>query len=165
MSSTTLAKKPFFLSRRQRNSALVNAALIVICLFMLLPIAAVVLISFKHEADVVRNPPVIFPCDTPTAAFDITACRWSIEGYQRVFLPMPDPAAPFGFVLAGRMLSTYLPNTILYASVTSVLVVLLAAMAGFAFARYRFWGHDFMLTTIIAITGVPLLTTCWPSTR
>jgi multiple sugar transport system permease protein len=107
---------------------------------------------------VIRNPPVIFPCDTPTSAFNLTACRWSIEGYVRVFLPMPDPKAPLGFVLAGRMLSTYLPNTILYASVTSVIVMLLAGMAGFAFARYRFRGHDFLLTSIIAITGVPLLT-------
>jgi len=158
MSAIPSARKPFSWSRQQRNSALVNAALILICLFVLLPIATTVLISFKREADVIRNPPVILPCDTPTAGFSITACRWSIEGYQRVFLPMPDPKAPLGFVLAGRMLSTYLPNTILYASVTSVIVVLLAGMSGFAFARYRFPGHDFLLTTIIAITGVPLLT-------
>jgi multiple sugar transport system permease protein len=158
MSAIPSARKPFSWSRQQRDSALVNAALILICLFVLLPIATTVLISFKREADVIRNPPVILPCDTPTAGFSITACRWSIEGYQRVFLPMPDPKAPLGFVLAGRMLSTYLPNTILYASVTSVIVVVLAGMSGFAFARYRFPGHDFLLTTIIAITGVPLLT-------
>ncbi len=160
MSVIPSARKPFRAawSRQQRNSALVNAALILICLFILLPIATTVLISFKREADVIRNPPVIFPCDTPTSGFNITACRWSIEGYVRVFLPMPDPKAPLGFYLAGRMLSTYLPNTILYASVTSVIVVLLAGMSGFAFARYRFPGHDFLLTSIIAITGVPLLT-------
>jgi len=152
------SQKPFFFSRERRDSLLVNAALIIICLFVLLPIATTVLISFKREADVVRNPPVIFPCDTPTASFDITACRWSIEGYVRVFLPMPDPKAALGFDLAGRMLSTYLPNTVLYASVTSVVVVLLSGMSGFAFARYRFRGHDALLTGVIAITGVPLLT-------
>ncbi len=158
MSAISSARKRSSPSRRQRDSALINAALIGICLFILLPIATTVLISFKREADVIRNPPVILPCDTPTAAFDITACRWSIEGYARVFLPMPDPKAPLGFVLAGRMLSTYLPNTVLYASAASVIVVLLSAMSGFAFARYRFPGRDFLLTTIIAITGVPLLT-------
>ena len=158
MAQPSATRTPIFGSRRQRNDLLANAALIVICLFMLLPIATTVLISFKHEADVVRNPPVILPCDTATASFDVTACRWSIEGYARVFLPMPDPSALFGFNLAGRMLTTYLPNTILYASVTSAIVVLLSAMAGFTFARYRFWGHDFLLTGIIAITGVPLLT-------
>jgi multiple sugar transport system permease protein len=158
MTATRSAQKPLSLSRRQRDSVLVNAALIIICLFVLLPIATTVLISFKREADVVRKPPVIIPCDSPTSAFDITACRWSIEGYQRVFLPMPEPTALLGFVLAGRMLSTYLPNTILYAVVTSVFVVLLSAMSGFAFARYRFRGHDSLLTGVIAITGVPLLT-------
>ena len=54
MTSTSVAKKPIFVTRRQRDSALVNAALIVICLFMLLPIGTTILISFKREADVIR---------------------------------------------------------------------------------------------------------------
>jgi ABC-type glycerol-3-phosphate transport system permease component len=145
-------------TREQREALVANVALTAICLFVFVPIAAVLLISLKNEQDVARRPPVIFPCDTPTAAFDITACRWSIESYQRVFLPLPDPQALLGFKLAGRMLSIYLPNTLLYASVTSVLVMLLSAMSGFAFARYRFRGHDFLMTAIVAITGVPLLT-------
>ena len=69
-------------SRKQRDTFLTNAALIVICLVALLPVATTLLISFKGEADVTRKPPVIFPCDTPTAAFDLTACRWSTEGYR-----------------------------------------------------------------------------------
>ena len=56
------------------------------------------------------------------------------------------------------MLSIYMPNTVLYASVASLLVVLLAAMAGFAFSRYRFPGRDFLMFAVVAITGVPLLT-------
>ena len=56
------------------------------------------------------------------------------------------------------MLSTYLPNTILYASVTAVLVVLLASMSGYAFSRYNFRGHDLLMIGILAITGIPLLT-------
>jgi len=145
-------------TRKQRDSALTNAALIVICLVALLPIATTVLISFKGEADVTRKPPVIFPCDTPTAAFDLTACRWSIEGYQRVFLPTPSETSFLRFRLDGRMLSTYLPNTILYASATALLVVFLASMSGYAFSRYRFLGHDLLMIGILAITGVPLLT-------
>jgi multiple sugar transport system permease protein len=153
MAPTFLTQKPSGLSRERRDALWVNAALI-----MLLPIGTVLLISIKRDEDVTRNPPVIFPCDTPTAAFDPLACRWSIEGYERVILPMPDPTAPFGFTLAGRMLTIYLPNTVLYATVTSIGVVFLAAMAGFAFARYRFPGRDFLMTMVVAITGVPLLT-------
>jgi ABC-type glycerol-3-phosphate transport system permease component len=145
-------------TRKQRDSLLANAVLIAICLMALLPIATTVLISFKGEADVIRKPPVIFPCDTPTAPFDLSACRWSIEGYDRVVLAQPSETSLLGFKIAGRMLSIYLPNTVLYASATALLVVLLASMSGYAFSRYRFRGHDFLMTGILAITGVPLLT-------
>lgn len=143
---------------RTRARALVNGALILVCFFALLPIAATLLVSFKREEDVTRNPPVIFPCDTPTAAFDITACRWSLEGYERVLLPTPSPTSLLGFTLRGRMLRIYLPNTILYATATALVVMLLATMSGYAFARYRFRGRDALLIGILAITGVPLLT-------
>lgn len=143
---------------QQRNVMLTNIALIVICFLMLLPIGTTLLISFKREQDVLRTPPVIFPCDTETSAFDLTACRWSIEGYERVILPQPSETSPTGFVLAGRMLKTYLPNTLLYATATSLVVVLLSAMAGYAFARYRFKGRDLLMVTVIAITSFPLLT-------
>ncbi len=144
--------------RRTRETVLANGALILVCFLALLPIAATLLVSFKREEDVVRKPPVIFPCDTPTAAFDITACRWSLEGYERVLLPTPSASSPLGFSLRGRMLRIYLPNTILYATATAVLVMLLATMSGYAFSRYRFRGRNALLVGILAITGVPLLT-------
>ena len=158
MASLTKSLSALVRVRERRDAALVNLALVVICLFMFIPIGAVVLISVKDEADITRKPPVIFPCDTPTSGFDPLACRWSIEGYQRVILPTPDPESLLGFRLAGRMLSTYLPNTVVYATCTSIIVMLLSAMSGFAFSRYRFRGHDFLMTFILAITGVPLLT-------
>ncbi len=146
-----------FPSRRSREALLVNGALILICLFALLPIATTVLISFKREQDVIRRPPVILPCDTPTQSFSLSACRWSIEGYQRVIAPKPSSTWPF-LALTGNMLRIYLPNTLLYATTSSIIVVILAGMSGYAFSRYRFRGHSLMMTAILAITGVPLLT-------
>lgn len=148
----------FSISRRTRDGLLTNLALIIIIFVALVPIATTVLISLKREEDVTRKPPVIFPCDTPTAQFDLTACRWSIEGYERVVLLMPDPEALLGYAVKGRMLSTYLPNTVLYAVCTALVVMVLASMSGYAFSRYRFRGHDALMIAIIAITGVPLLT-------
>jgi ABC-type glycerol-3-phosphate transport system permease component len=145
------------MSRKKWESVLVNVALIVICVFALLPIATTVLISFKLEQDVIRKPPVIFPCDTETSGFDPTACRWSVEGYERVIAPKPSPGWP-GFALTGNMIRVYLPNTILYATVSSLMVVVLAGMSGYAFSRYRFRGHTALMTAILAITGIPLLT-------
>jgi multiple sugar transport system permease protein len=154
----TASKMSALLSRKVREGVLTNVALIIITLVALLPIGTTVLISFKREEDVTRKPPVIFPCDTPTSKFDLTACRWSTEGYERVALPMPEPGAPLGFALKGRMLSTYLPNTVLYAVSAGLIVMLLAGLSGYALARYRFPGRDLLMITIIAITGMPLLT-------
>jgi ABC-type glycerol-3-phosphate transport system permease component len=141
-----------------REGLLTNMALIIVTLVALLPIGTTVLISFKREEDVTRKPPVIFPCDTPTSKFDLTACRWSLEGYERVILAKPDKTAPLGFILQGRMLSTYLPNTVLYAVSTSLIVMLLSGLSGYAFSRYQFPGHDALMVAILAVTGVPLLT-------
>jgi len=81
-----------------------------------------------------------------------------VEGYERVFAPKPSSSSPFGFTLTGNMLRIYIPNTLLYATVTSLLVMLLAGMSGYAFSRYRFRGHRLLMAGILAITGVPLLT-------
>ena len=75
-----------------------------------------------------------------------------------VILAAPSANSLLGFTLQGRMLNTYLPNTAIYAIGTALFVVVLAALAGYAFSRYRFRGHDALLIAILAVTGVPLLT-------
>jgi ABC-type glycerol-3-phosphate transport system permease component len=150
--------KPAGLSRSARENLTTNILLGVIVLIALVPILTTVLVSFKREEDVTRKPPVIFPCDTATSRFDLAACRWSIEGYDRVIQPTPAKDSLLGITLKGRMLNTYLPNTVLYALSTAALVVILAALSGYAFSRYRFRGHDALMIGIFAITGIPLLT-------
>lgn len=145
-------------TRRNTNSGLVNLALVLITLFAIFPIATTILISFKEQADVIRKPPIILPCDTPTESFNWNACRWAVEGYERVFAPEPSKDSPLGFELTGNMLTTYIPNTLLYASSSALIVALLASFSGFAFSRYYFRGHDALMTAIFAVTGVPLLT-------
>jgi multiple sugar transport system permease protein len=147
-----------FSTRRTWERWLINAILTVICVAMLVPVATTVLISFKREQDVVRKPPQLFPCDTATSRFDATACRWAVEGYERVLAPKASAGWPLGFTLTGKLLRIYLPNTLLYATTAALLVVVLAGMAGYAVSRYRFWGRQALLTGILAITGIPLLT-------
>lgn len=158
MSPQPTTAKPAGLSRSAREGLFTNIMLGFITLVALVPILTTVLVSFKREEDVTRKPPVIFPCDTATSGFDLTACRWSIEGYERVIQPARTEGALLGITLKGRMLNTYLPNTVLYAVGTAVVVVILAALSGYAFSRYRFRGHDALLIAIYAITGMPLLT-------
>lgn len=140
------------------RNVLLNLVLSIITVVMLLPVATTVLVSFKREQDVVRKPPVIFPCDTPTTAFDLTACRWSVEGYQRVLAPRPSEHWLFAFRLTGNLIRIYMPNTLLYATGSASLVVLLAGMSGYALSRYQFPGRGLLMTGILAVTGIPLLT-------
>jgi len=146
------------LSRRQWNNWLINAALILICCIALIPVATTVLISFKGERDITRKPPNILPCDTPERAFDPTACRWAVEGYQRVLAPRPTDSGLLPFTLTGNIVRVYIPNSFMYATSTALIVVFLSGMSGYAFSRYRFRGRNFLLVSILAITGVPLLT-------
>jgi multiple sugar transport system permease protein len=145
-------------SRRNRIHLLVNLALIFIVLVAMVPIVTTILISFKQQADITRKPPVIFPCDTAESSFQLSACRWAVEGYERVLGFEVSEEALLGFKLMGNMIRIYIPNTILYASVSALLVSLIAGLSGYAFSRYRFRGHRALMVAIYAITGVPILT-------
>lgn len=145
-------------SRRNRIHLLVNLALIFVVLVAMVPIATTILISFKQQSDITRKPPVIFPCDTAESSFQLSACRWAVEGYERVLGFEVSEEALLGFKLMGNMIRIYIPNTILYASVSALLVSLIAGLSGYAFSRYRFRGHRALMIAIYAITGVPILT-------
>ena len=144
-------------SRKTWGSLFLNGVMITILLFAMAPIALTLIISFKDQQDTIRKPPVLFPCDTEDGSFDWGACRWAVEGYERVLAPKPSESL-LGFALTGKMFRIYVPNTLLYATVTAFGVTLLAGMSGFAFSRYRFPGRGLLLAAILAITGVPLLT-------
>ena len=75
-----------------------------------------------------------------------------MTGVQTCALPI------FGFKLTGNLVKTYIPNTILYAFSSAIGVTLLASLSGFAFSRYRFKGHNALMTGIYAVTGIPLIT-------
>ncbi len=150
--------KLFDTSRTANITRLVNLIMIVIVLVAMIPIVTTITISFKGQADITRKPPILFPCDTPTSKFSLKACRWAVEGYERVLGFTVSDDALLGFKLAGNMIRIYIPNTVLYATSTSLLVALLASLSGFAFSRYHFKGHRTLMIGIYAVTGVPILT-------
>ena len=144
-------------SRKTLGRLALNLVMIGFIILVLTPVVLTISISFKSQQDTIRKPPILFPCDTETAWFDWGACRWAVEGYERVLAPEPADSFP-GFKLTGRMFRIYIPNTLLYATVTAFGVVILAGMSGYAFSRYRFRGRGALMAAILAITGVPLLT-------
>jgi ABC-type glycerol-3-phosphate transport system permease component len=135
-----------------------NLALIAIVALMLFPVFATIVISFKQQSDVSRKPPLLFPCDTPQTDFNPAACRFFTEGYERILSVKPRPDALFGFEITGRIVGTFMPNTLLYATVASVIIAIAAGMAGFAFSRFVFPGRAALQLFILVLTGVPLLT-------
>jgi multiple sugar transport system permease protein len=152
------ARKFLLLSRQRRDSLATNVTLASICLVMLVPIVTVLVFTFERKGDITRKPPTLLPCDTPASRFDITACRWSLEGYQRVLLVTPSQTSPLGFRLAGRLFTTFIPNSLLYATGAGLFVTLLASMSGLAVARYRFRGRDALMIVILALSALPWMT-------
>jgi ABC-type glycerol-3-phosphate transport system permease component len=133
---------------------LTHAALALLCALAALPILATILTSFKSQADITHTPPVLLPCD----GLDLTTCRWSTEGYQRVLALRPRPGALFGHTVTGRLLRLYLPNTLHYATASALLSLTLAALCAYALSRYRFRGRQALFAAILAVTGLPILT-------
>ena len=156
--STPTRSSASYAAQKRATPFIVNGIMIAIVLIMLMPIALTLATSFKQEKDVLRKPPVLIPCDQPDGSVALSACRFVVEGYDRVIAPKADPKATLGFAVTGRMFTTYLPNTLLYAFGSSFLVFALSGMAGYAFSRYRFRGRRVLMVAILAITGIPLLT-------
>jgi multiple sugar transport system permease protein len=125
---------------------------------MLYPIASTILLSIKAPEDVRRKPPVLIPCDDEAGDFRLAACRFSLEGYQRIFLAQPSTDRPWGFTITGRIFTQYMPNTLLYATASAALTTIISGMAAYVVSRYRFRGRQALLVLILALAGVPLLT-------
>jgi multiple sugar transport system permease protein len=143
---------------KRRVQWIPNLVTIAVVALMIFPVFATLVISFKQQSDVTRKPPLLFPCDRPGAEFDPSACRFFTEGYDRILANKPDPNGWFGTVFGGQLVAVYMPNTVLYAVVSSAIVAVFAAMAGYAFSRFVFPGRRALQTFILVLTGVPLLT-------
>ena len=78
--------------------------------------------------------------------------------------PFSDVALdPYRQVLSGQNLPRWLLNTVIY-SVTSVVIVLLvSALAGYAFAKKRFPGREVMFWTFLSMVMVPFQVTVIPT--
>lgn len=147
-----------YAARKSASAISANIAAIVVCFIMIFPVFTTLVLSFKQQADVLRTPPQLFPCDTPQSSFSISACRFFVEGYSRIIDPAPKADALFGVELRGRIINTYLINTILYATAGAIFVTLFAGLAGYVFSRYDFPGKRVLLIGMLAIIGIPLLT-------
>ncbi|AXA37134.1 MAG: carbohydrate ABC transporter permease [Candidatus Sumerlaea chitinivorans] len=100
---------------------------------------------------------------TDRGLFDITAMPrreflnapvhgWAVRAWLRIL--GKEPPTDTSPVLGGRLI-LWFENTLFVALVVTVLSVLLNAMAGYAFAKFEFWGHRWLFWLILATIMIP----------
>jgi ABC-type glycerol-3-phosphate transport system permease component len=118
--------------QKRFDAGLTHAILIATCVLMIFPVFYALMTSFKTKGDVLTSPPTILP---PV---------WSLDGYLQVF--------------RSDMFKYYLPNTAINALGASLLIVPLAALAGYAFSRHKFRGNTLLLLFVLTLMMIPGLT-------
>jgi multiple sugar transport system permease protein len=110
--------------------------LVTVTILISLPIVALVLGSFKMDADLVAYPIVILPK------------VWQLSNYIKVWVMTP--------------FFTVMLRTFLLALATSTISSFISSMVGFGFARYHVPGSKQLFTIIIALLIVPGIVTLIP---
>lgn len=105
---------------------LVLAVMVALSLY---PFAMMVLNSFKSDAEILRNPSAL-PID------------WSLASYQALFAN--HGGAWVNFV-----------NAVIISCSSTLVAVVITAMAAFAFAKYNFVGRDVIFTLLMITLMVP----------
>ena len=131
------------MKERQRNSPFVYLGMLVLAIFILAPIAWIVLMSFKSKIDVISVPPkFIFK---PT-----------LDNYLALF-----GLGQVGLVTGSAFIS-YFKNSLIL-SIGSVLLSLLLGMpAAYAIARLRFAAKESLAFTYLSFRFVPEVTIILP---
>jgi multiple sugar transport system permease protein len=100
------------------------------------PILWILATSLKTETELTRRPITWLP-DDPTLA-----------NYLRAFAEQP--------------LLTYILNSVIVATLSTLLSILVAALAAYALARLRIPGRSLVLATLVAVSTFPLITLMVP---
>ncbi len=102
-----------------------------------IPIVWVALNSFKTTQEANLSPPTWFPH------------AWSLDNYEKL-------------ARYGNGLGTYLWNSISLAVIVAIGTVIVTALAGYGFARYRFRGRSLLFGATLLVLMVPFATILIP---
>jgi multiple sugar transport system permease protein len=98
-------------------------------LVMVFPLFWLFSTSFRPAPELLLIPPHLLP-DT-----------WTIANYQKAFDKAP--------------LMTYMWNSIVFATVSTVFILVTSAMAGYVFAKFKFPGNNLLFMLVLATAIVP----------
>jgi multiple sugar transport system permease protein len=108
---------------------LIDAALLLFCALMLLPLVFLVANAFKTQQELLRWPPTIVPA-APT-----------FENLRAV--------------LADTPLMRWIFNSLIFAALSTVAIVSTSAIAGYILGKFRFPGVNVLFAVILATAIVP----------
>jgi multiple sugar transport system permease protein len=117
--------------RRHIGRPLLYILLALGCLVTLLPFMWMLLGSFKTGSEIVRMPPTFFP-ENPT-----------LSNYQEI---LTDPHLP---------IARFYLNSLLVTVAVVLLTLFTSSLAGFVFAKYKFFGKDFLFILVLATIMIP----------
>lgn len=100
-------------------------------LYTLLPFVWMFSDSFKSSTEIAKLPPTLFPE------------HFTLKSYSTIF---SDPRVP---------LARFYLNSIMVSVSVVLMVLFTSSLAGFVFAKYRFWGKDVFFTMILATMMIP----------
>jgi alpha-1,4-digalacturonate transport system permease protein len=115
---------------KAKNHFLLFVILIILALLALFPVLWVFLSSFKDKTDLYKWPPSLVPS------------HFTLDNYAEAF-----NKGKFGI---------YFFNSAFVTVTSTVLMLLINSMAGFALAKYRFKGDSFLLAGFISTLMIPL---------
>ncbi len=119
----------------RRRSPVSIGAMVFLCLLWTLPTLGLLVTSFRSRDDVAAT-------GWWTAVFDPFGTGWTIDNYRRVF--------------EGTDLGTGFVNSIVVAVPATVIPIMFAAFAAYAFTFMDFRGKDFLFIVIVALLVVPI---------
>jgi multiple sugar transport system permease protein len=128
-----------FLPQRMVGQSIVYLILILGTVVTLLPFVWAVLTSFKSASEIIRIPPTFFPE------------HWTLQSYQTIF---NDPRVP---------LARFFFNSLFVAVMHVGITLFTSSLAGFIFAKYKFWGRNIVFAYILAQMMIPFQIVMIPS--
>ena len=117
-------------------NVLLVAFLVLVSVPFVVPIAWMFLSSFKSGAEIFSNP------------FQLDSAKLSLENFREIFAKYP-------------FARQYL-NSLYILAIVIPLTALLSALAGYAFARLRFWGRDVLFILTLGAMMIPSELTAVP---
>jgi multiple sugar transport system permease protein/raffinose/stachyose/melibiose transport system permease protein len=122
--------------KRKMSSIILNIILLVCSLATIIPFVWMLLSSFKSNADIVAQVQQFIPE------------QFTLENYKEVL-------QKFEFL-------RYFINSLIYATLITVITLYTSSLSGFVLSKYKFKGRDLLFTCILLTMMVPSVVTIIP---